>query len=433
MGHILRKSQLYFILSFVGLIILGAWLLYLSTLLHGKPLTPINSLFIATSAVCVTGLTPVSISGFGLGGQIILLVLIQTGGLGIMTLTSSLFLMVRRDMNLDNKLLISGFMESYSGRELPPLLYLIPLYTVIIELIGAALLTFCFWTGSMHLPFHEALYQGIFHSVSAFCNAGFSTFDDSLMRAGPVVKLIVAGLIVCGGLGFYVIFDLWLVFRKKTFMKLYSKLVLIVTVILIVGGTLLLKAAENVEGTPLSWLDALFQSVTARTAGFNTVDIAGLHTSGILLLIALMMIGASPGSTGGGMKTTTLAIVAVAIYKTFIGERQITMFRRQIPMPNVLKAFSIMVLFIVLSVVAVLLIDIYEDEPLYSMLFEAVSALGTVGLSLGLTAKAAFGTKIVLICCMFLGRIGPFTFFIFLLSREKNTKLQYPEERIIMG
>ncbi len=433
MGSILRKSQLYFILSFAGLIFLGTLLLYWATDLHGKPLSLLNSFFISTSAVCVTGLTPINVSDFGLGGQIILLILIQTGGLGIMTLTSSLILIVRRDMNLDNKLLISSVMESYSGRELPPLLYIIPLYTITIELIGAVLLTFCFWTGKFHMPLHEAMYQGVFHSISAFCNAGFSTFDDSMCRFGPMIKIIIGALIICGGLGFYVIYDLWQMLRRKTFMKIHTKLVLTVSLFLIAFGMVMIKVSENFEGGYISWLDALFQSVTARTAGFNTVPMTQLHSSSILILIALMMIGASPGSTGGGMKTTTLAIVAIAIWKTFVGERQITMFRRQIPMPNVLKAFSIMMIFIVLSIVTVFLIDIHENEPLYSMFFEVASALGTVGLSLGLTAKATAATKIILIVCMFLGRIGPFTFFIFLLSREKNTKLKYPEERIIMG
>ncbi|MBN2643730.1 MAG: hypothetical protein JXR78_18920 [Victivallales bacterium] len=430
--NIIKKSQLLFILSFLLLIAMGTVLLQTIMLLGKNGISFIDALFISTSAVCVTGLTTVPTSQFNIGGQLILLLLMQLGGLGIMTLTSFFIIMVRREMNLDNKLLISGVIETFSGRELNGLLRVVVMYSLIIEAIGALLLTAGFHY-EMHMPLMQAAYYGFFHSISAFCNAGFSLYDDSLVHCGAFVKIVSGVLIICGGLGFYVIFDIRQVIKKKSFMKIHTKLVLITSAVLIISGMLALKFIERAGDSPMSWLDALFQSVTSRTGGFNTVNMNMLEPASLLVLIALMLIGASPGSTGGGIKTTTIALVFIALYKTFIGERHVTMFKRKIATTNVLKAFCIMLLFIILLVGATIGISFFEDRTLSEMMFEVASALGTVGLSLGLTAEATIPTKIILILCMFLGRIGPFTFFLFLLSREKTSKLEYPEERLIMG
>lgn len=431
--NLIKKSQLLFILSFLLLIAMGTVLLQAIMLMEKNGISYIDALFISTSAVCVTGLTTVPTSQFNIGGQLILLLLMQLGGLGIMTLTSFFIIMVRREMNLDNKLLISGVLETFSGHEINGLLRVVVMYSLIIEAIGALLLTAGFYY-EMRMPLMQAAYYGLFHSISAFCNAGFSLYDDSLVHCGAFIKIVSGSLIVCGGLGFYVIFDIRQVMkRKKSFMKIHTKLVLMTSGVLIVAGMLALKFIERAGDSPISWLDALFQSVTARTGGFNTVDMHMLEPASLLILIALMLIGASPGSTGGGIKTTTIALVFIALYKTFIGEQHVTMFKRKIATTNVLKAFCIMLLFIVLLIGATIGISFFEDRTLSVMMFEVASALGTVGLSLGLTADATIPTKIILILCMFLGRIGPFTFFLFLLSREKTSKLEYPEERLIMG
>ncbi len=431
--NVLKKSQLLFILSFVLLITAGTILLQLSISRVESELSWTDAFFISTSAVCVTGLTPVPTSSFSLFGQLILLILMQLGGLGLMTLTSFFILVLRREMNLDNKMLISNVLESSSRNELSGLLHVVVTYSCIIELVGAVLLILGFWLG-MHQPFLTAVHYGVFHSISAFCNAGFGLYDDSLVGCILYIKVVVGCLIIAGGLGFYVIYDILQVIRKKTFMKLHTRVVLITSGVLIVFGMIMLKLIENTGDSPISWVDAAFQSVTARTAGFNSTNLLMLQPSSLLILIALMLIGASPGSTGGGIKTTTIALIYVALYKTFVGERNVTLFKRRITSTNVLKAFCIMILFIILLVAATVGISIFEDEAkLGVMLFEAASALGTVGLSLGLTAQAAAGTKLVLIVCMFLGRIGPFTFFLFLLSREKSSRLEYPEERLIMG
>ncbi len=431
--NVLKKSQFLFILSFVLLIVAGTVLLQLPISRSGAELSWIDAFFISTSAVCVTGLTPVSTSSFSLFGQGVLLILMQLGGLGLMTLTSFLILMLRREMNLDNKMLISNVLESSSGNELTGLLHVVVTYSCIIEMVGAVFLTLGFWV-DMELPFLTSIHFGVFHSISAFCNAGFGLYDDSLVSCGAFIKIVVGCLIIAGGLGFYVIYDILQVIRKKTFMKLHSRIVLITSGVLIIFGMIALKWIENTGDSPISWIDAAFQSVTARTAGFNSTNLLMLQPSSLLILIALMLIGASPGSTGGGIKTTTIALIYVALYKTFIGEQHVTLFKRRITTTNVLKAFCIMILFIILLVAATVGISIFEENcKLSVLLFEAASALGTVGLSLGLTAQAAVGTKLILIVCMFLGRIGPFTFFLFLLSREKTSRLEYPEERLIMG
>jgi trk system potassium uptake protein TrkH len=304
-------------------------------------------------------------------------------------------------------------------------------YTFIIEGIGAVLLS----TGFMFegKPFFYSIYLGIFHSISAFCNAGFSIFDESLIGSSIFVKIVISTLIICGGLGFYVIYDLYNFRRGRKTYRIHTRLVLITTMVLILTGTLAIKLIETHKAFDISWIDAYFQSVTTRTAGFNSVDLTLLHPSSILIMTVLMLIGASPGSTGGGMKTTTAAVIFISIYNTFKGNPTVMIFRRRIPLSSILKAFSIMFTFILLTIIGVIAIAGVENTTLSVAVFEAVSALGTVGLSLGLTAQAGAMTKIVLIILMFVGRVGPFTFFLFLLSREKSSQIEYPEERVIMG
>jgi len=430
--HLLRKSQLFFIVSFAALILAGTVMLEGALWIEGKHIPWIDALFVSTSAVCVTGLTTVNISMFGFLTQGVLLLLIELGALGVITLTSVIILLVRHEMNIDNKILVSGIIESYSRREINKLLYVICLYTIAIEVFGAILLAVGFWV-EMKEPFGYSVYLGLFHSISAFCNAGFSPYDDSLMRAGPIIKLGVSALIIFGGLGFYVIYDICQMIAHGTFMKMHTKIVLITSAILVIAGMVGLKFFEFGEGGYVSWMDALFQSVSARTAGFNSIDLTKLHPSSIMLMIVLMLIGTAPGSTGGGIKITVFAVVMVAIWKTFIGEREIVMFKRRIAMPNVLKSFAITFVYIGVALIGMIALSIFEDFPGDAMLFESASALGTVGLSLGVSAKAGIGGKLVLIFLMYLGRVGPLTFFIFLLSRERSSRIRYPEERIIMG
>jgi trk system potassium uptake protein TrkH len=392
-------------------------------------LSLIDALFTATSAVCVTGLTTVNPGGFNLTGQLVILLLIQLGGIGIMTLTASILVSVGRNMSFDNTLMISNVSENFPLRQVESMLKTVIFYTFFIEAIGAALLTYGFLDSSKYnFSLGKAAYLGIFHSISAFCNAGFSTFDENLIGTTAFIKIVISVLIIFGGLGIYVIYDLTHSEHKK--LKIHTRLVLITSLILIIFGTL---AFWLLESGRISWVDAYFQSVSARTCGFNSVDMGIFHPASLAVFIVLMMIGASPGSTGGGMKTTTAAIIFMSIYNTFKGNNKVLMFNREIPTLNVLKAYSMMFIYILIAVVATVFASATSEDSLQSVVFEVVSALGTVGLSLGLSAKAGVACKLVLILCMFVGRIGPFTIFLFLLGKEKKSKLNYPQENVIIG
>ncbi len=429
-----KKSQLYFIFSFFAAIILGTLLLKSPWVSHsGGTLQWIDAVFISTSAVCVTGLVTVTTSGFNLAGQLIILALIQVGALGIMTLTASIIVLMGRKMNYSNTMILSNLSDSFPLKSVDSLLRTILAYSIIIEFSGFILLTYGFLASGKY-DFGEAAYLALFHSVSAFCNAGFSTFDTSLIGMSAFIKIVISFLIILGGLGVYVIYELSHLSHKH-FLRTHTRLVLITSLVLIVFGMVSLKFLEHCGDTPISWLDAYFQSVTARTAGFNTIpmnDIT-LHPGSIIILIALMLIGASPGGTGGGMKTTTAALVFMSLYNTFKGNQKVLLFKREILQNNVLKAFTIMFTFISISIVAAIWLTATDNASLDRAFFEVASALGTVGLSLGISAEATDAGKIILISCMFVGRIGPFTMFLFLLGREKTSRLEYPEERVILG
>ena len=427
----IRKSQLYFIFSFLGAIIIGMFLLKLPWVTHdGGSLEWIDALFIATSAVCVTGLVTVTTSGFNLAGQLIILTLIQIGALGIMTLTASIIVLMGRKMNYNNTAMMSNLSESFPLKRVDSLLRTILTYSIVIEAAGFILLTYGFLLSGY--SFGRAAYEALFHSISAFCNAGFSTFDTSLIGMSPFIKVVVSILIILGGLGVYVIYELSHLSHKH-FLRIHTRLVLITSFVLIVFGTISLKVLEYRDNVQISWLDAYFQSVTARTAGFNTIPMENLHPGCIIILIALMLIGASPGGTGGGMKTTTAALVFISLYNTFKGNQIVLIFKREIPLRNVLKAFTIMFTFIAISMVAATWLTATDSASLEAAFFEVASALGTVGLSLGISGQASVMGKLILIICMFVGRIGPFTLFLFLLGREKTSRLGYPEERVILG
>ncbi len=430
----LKRSQLYFIFSFLGAIIPGTLLLKSPWVTHsGGALQWIDALFISTSAVCVTGLVTVTTSGFNLAGQLIILTLIQIGALGIMTLTASIIVLMGRKMNYSNTMMLSNISDSFPLKRVDSLLRTILTYSIIIESVGFVLLSYGFLLDGRY-DFGQAVYLALFHSISAFCNAGFSTFDTSLAGMSPFIKVVVSLLIILGGLGVYVIYELSHLSHKH-FLRIHTRLVLISSLILIVFGTISFKVLEYRGDIPISWLDAYFQSVTARTAGFNTIPMSefALHPGSIIILIAFMLIGASPGGTGGGMKTTTAALVFISLYNTFKGNKKVLLFNREICQNNVLKAFTIMFTFIAISIVAATWLTATDDASLGAAFFEVASALGTVGLSLGISANATAAGKVILIICMFVGRIGPFTMFLFLLGREKSSRLEYPEERMILG
>ncbi len=414
----------YLVVSFIVLIAAGTLLLKMPWVVHRDGLSWLDALFTATSAVCVTGLTTVPTSGFNLWGQLTILLLIQLGALGIMTLTSSFLLAFRGNLRLRHRLSFSQLSENVNLQDATYVLRHILRITLISEGIGVVLLFAGF--RMQGLGAGDAAYQALFHSVSAFCNAGFSPYDQSLTGAHWLVKLTVALLIIIGGLGYLVIFEL-IHRRQNRRLSLHSRVVLLTTFWLVTGGMFLIYLFE--EGR-MGWTDAFFQSVTTRTAGFNTVDLTALSSATIFLFMILMFIGASPGSTGGGIKTTNFFIMLYAVLSVLKGKTSVVYRNRSISNRMILKAFGTAIsYFIVLSAGSLLLMYV-EKAPVKTTLFEAISAMGTVGLSLGLTPQLTVAGKWIIILLMFTGRLGPASFAMATMMRRKEVKIRYPEAEI---
>jgi trk system potassium uptake protein TrkH len=415
-------------LAFFLMIALGTMLLHLPFVHHTAGLSLIDAVFTSTSAVCVTGLITVETSGFNLSGQIIILVLIQLGAIGIMTLTSSLILFFRGNINLRTRVTASQLSSSNSMREGRGVLRTVIIYTFTMELLGFILLFSGF--RRQGLPMDDSLYLGLFHTISAFCNAGFSPFPDSLIGSSILIKATVMMLIVAGGLGYFVIFDLWEFSQKKDHLSLYTKIVLLLTPCLILTGAVVLLIFED---RSLACIDAFFLSITARTAGFHTVNLAALQPTSILILIGLMIIGAAPGSTGGGMKVTTFFVVMLTVYQIIRGRNNIVIAGRKLPIGCILRAFTLMICYFFILALGCILLLYFDNKPFVATLFEMASALGTVGLSLVETGEWGVLGKSVLIGAMFIGRIGPAVLIIILLEGRDKGLVDYPEEKIILG
>ncbi len=427
----IKKSQFYFIFSFLALILCGTLLLRLPVLRGGGTLSWVDALFTSTSAVCVTGLMTVNLTDFSFVGQVIVLLLIQLGGIGIMTMSGSILVIIGRNMSWSESKMLSQLTDNYSPNSVESLVRTIIVYTVVSEFIGMAAL-FVGFVMSGH-PVIDAMWHSLFHSVSSFCNAGISTFPDSLVRCSAVVKIIVALLIILGGLGMYVVYDIHQSLTQHRKMRVNTKLVLLTSLILIIIGILLIKYYQYRNGQPIGWIDSFFMAVSSRTAGFNSVPMSVLSSGSILVLIFLMLIGGAPGSTAGGMKVTTFALVMAAIYNVFCGNEKVLIFKRKISSSTVLRAFTVAFTFIVLGLIGAGIFQSLSTANMQKAFFEVVSALGTVGLSLGMGDDYTLRGKLFIILYMFVGRVGPLTFMAFLLGREKKSKLLYPEEKIIIG
>lgn len=433
--------------TFLVLIAMGAVLLRLPiSRAPGHFVSSLDALFTSTSAVCVTGLivkdTPVAFSPFG---QVVIMLLIQAGGLGYMTLSTALAVALGRKLSLQERVTLQEALNIDSRHELIRFVIVVFKTTVVLELVGAAILTLR-WGGE--LGWGRAAWYGLFHAVSAFNNAGFSLFSDNLMSyvGDTTVNLVISLLIVCGGLGFLVLREL--AARKRWGrLMVHTRLVLSVSALLLVGGTLAILALEWANPKtlgPLSVADKLlaawFQSVSPRTAGFNTVAIGGMTTPTLFVTMALMFVGASPGGTGGGVKTTTFGITVLALWATVRGERDTVVFKRRVAVEVVSKAFFIsLIAFLLLNAVAVLMLMV-EKHDLLSTLFETTSAFGTVGLSMGspdsvLSLSGHFSPlgKLLMILMMFVGRVGPLTVAIAVAARRERARIRYPEGRVIIG
>jgi len=430
-----RPAQLLAV-SFFLTIAVGTVLLMLPLAATGAAANIYDALFTATSAVCVTGLTvqdtPVFFTNFGL---VVILLLIQVGGLGITTISSAAALAIKRGLGLGQRMVMQQMMDQTYYEELRDLLKRIVRGTFLIEGVGALVLSIAWYDANA--GYLSGLWKAVFHAVSAFCNAGFALFSDNLMsfQGHPVVLVTHAVLIVVGGIGFTIIGPL-LSFRLPR--GIHARLAVVVSLILIFAGALFFLVVESTRsmvGEPLGtqWWNALFQSVSARTAGFNSVDINAWSDAPVLVLVILMFIGASPGSTGGGIKTTTIGVLVLSLVAVVRGREDVEYHGRRIPQDIVTKSISIMLLSLALVTVFTLALMITETAPFRSILFEVVSAFGTVGLSLGITPTLTSVGKVLLSVLMYVGRIGPLTVAMIVGEHMVRTKYKYPEERIMVG
>ncbi len=415
----------WLVFSFIILIISGAILLKAPWIEHQNGLSWTDAFFTSTSAVCVTGLTSVSTTGFNIWGQLTILLLLQTGAIGIMTLTTSFFLFIKRNVGTKYKLSFAQTSHTFDLYEARIILKRIIILTWMIEFIGFILLSIGFLIQGLDPG--GAMFHALFHSASAFANAGFSTFENSLTGTHLLVKITVMILIALGGLGYFVLYEIST--KKKLFKKysLHTKIVLLTSIILWAGGFIFFLMSE---GRDIPVIDALFLSVTARTAGFNTIEMSSLSYASVFLLFILMFIGASPGSTGGGIKTTNAFVMIYSIWSLLKGRTTVTVFNRTIPLRFIMKAFATATLFfIIISIASVLLLE-WNDFSLVPVLFEVISALGTVGLSLGITSELNEAGKWIIILLMFIGRVGPASLALAVMMRQKEAKIKYPEEEI---
>lgn len=431
------------LLSFLLVILAGALMLMMpKSLADGAELSFVDALFTATSATCVTGLAVVDTgTHFTRNGQIILLVLIQIGGLGLMTLSSFLALFFAGGVGLRERVLLMDMLNLDRLSAITGTLRSIVFLTLIVEGIGAFFL-FLFCRES-ELLFEDRVFHAVFHSVSAFCNAGFSLNSDSLVgySKSPGVLFTFSFLIIIGGLGFGVIQEVLKLPRKKIkggpyrrHFSVQSKVVLLTTASLLVGGMILFMFLTPWrEGIMTQLMDSWFNSVTTRTAGFNHVDFAAFGISATMVVCFLMFVGASPGSTGGGMKTSTLAILLGSMYSTLKGRRRITMFYRNIPSLVVHRALIIFSFSITMLGLFLFALTITEEAPFLDIIFEVVSAFSTTGLSRGLTGDLSTMGRIILCFAMFTGRLGPLTLAFAVTVPRGDRRVEYPDETLMVG
>jgi trk system potassium uptake protein TrkH len=432
-------------LSFVGAIFVGTFLLLMPFSTHaGSNISFVDALFTSTSAVCVTGLIVQDTATFFTPlGQMIILILLQLGGLGIMAFSTLILLVAGKKVSIQDKIIIQQDYHHTGAKNVKSLIKNIFFYTVAIESAGTLIL-FLKWKGKF--PGLKGLFYSLFHAISAFCNAGFSVFSDSLesFRGDVWINVTIMILIVLGGLGFLVLsegldFFSRIIRRRRKSLSLHSKLVWIMTLSLIVLpfiSFLMIEWNRALQGFSLKEkiMASLFQIITARTSGFNTMALESLNPAAVFLLISLMFIGASPGSTGGGVKTSTIGVIFAFIKSRIAARESINIFYRSLPFELVTKAFTVVVLSIcAIFVSSAVLFLTQSGMSMEETFFEVFSAFGTVGLSLGMTAKLNTVGKIVIISTMFVGRIGPLT-LLYAFSREKAFgKFEYVEESVMIG
>ncbi|AFM24231.1 TrkH family potassium uptake protein [Desulfomonile tiedjei] len=446
----LGSPQTILVGSFAGVILIGALFLMLPWAQTQNKIGFVDALFTATSAVCVTGLIVVdTATDYTFFGQAVILFLIQIGGLGVMTFASLAFQILGRRLSLQTQAVVhDSFFQQDVGAEFKRTFATILLLTFGIEALGAF---FLFIRFIPNMDFGEALWSSVFHSISAFCNAGFSIRSDSLigLRHDFVVLFVIMALIVLGGLGYMVLHELWIAggrrfgffpvmrYRERRF-SFHSRVVMYVTSILLVGGTFMLMAS-GLTPEETTWYDkgmnAVFQSVTSRTAGFNTVDIGLLPSGSLFILIVLMFVGGSPGSCAGGIKTTSVAIWLARLRSGVYGDTDVHLMDRRLSQELVGRTDLLIAVATVWNVIGILLL--YQTEThlrvdSLHLFFEQISAFGTVGLSTGVTPNLSIAGKLWISATMFMGRLGPLTITLWMFPRSP-VQVSYPKGRVMIG
>jgi trk system potassium uptake protein TrkH len=433
----------YLIGGFMVLILLGSLLLFLPAATRSGGIAYIDALFTATSAVCLTGLVVVDTGTFFTPfGQAVIMLLIFTGTLGFTTMATLAFIFLGRRISLRDRLMVKEVLNQESMTGLIPLLKAIVFMIVLCELAGAALLSLRFVP---QIGWAQGLFFALFHAVSAFGNAGFDLFGNFNSLTGfpadYLVNTVILVLFILGGLGFMVIFDLVKCFRRRYRLSLHSRLVLVISLILLLGGSAVILALEYTNPGTLGALPpggkifaALFSAATPRSGGFSMVKTASFGMPALLILMALMFIGGSPASGGGGIKTTTFGAVIIALVTLVRGRDEPVIFNRAIPFSQIFKAVAIIATMLTLLFLTALLLTVFENFTFQELMFEAVSAVCTVGLSLGITPGLSDPGKAVLIFAMFSGRLGPLTILLALSRRKPGQgELHYPEEKLLIG
>lgn len=441
-------------LGFIAVIAVGTLLLMMPfSTTNGQWGDFLVALFMSTSAVCVTGLAVVDPNTyFSFWGELILVLLVQVGGLGYMTMTTFLMLLIGRKFDLQQRFAIKeSFDRPFLQGSSSNLIKSIIATTLIFELTGTFLLTYKF---SQDFGLADSLWLGIFHSVSAFNNAGFSLFKDNLMgyHGSIIVNLVITGLIIFGGIGYQFIIELYLWLtslrnskRNRFEFSLNFKIVLRMTIFLLILGTIFFLFIEYHNPNTIAnfnfkdkLLAAWFQSVTTRTAGFNTVNNGVLEVNSLLVTMILMFIGASPSGTGGGVKTTTVSILVNCTRSVLRGQEEVVTYKRTIPTSLILKAIGVIFGSVLVIIIATVIVTFVEAKlnPAISaiaILFEVISAFGTVGLSMGITANLSAISQLLIIGMMYIGRVGVILLIAAIVGDPRPTTLKYPEENLLIG
>ena len=430
-------------LGFILVILVGALILTLPiSTTSGESTNFLDALFTATSAVCVTGLVVVDTgTHWNMFGQTVIMILIEIGGLGFMSFTTLIAIILGKKITLRERLILQDAMNTFNIQGLVKMVKYVLVFTVSVQFFGALLFS------TQFIPEYglgRGAFYSIFHSISAFCNAGFDIFGNfsslTSYNSNGVVILVASALIIIGGLGFTVWSELYSSKSLKR-ISLHSKMVILMTTMLVLGGTVLMFLFENKNVNTIanmSFMDKLmnsfFASVTPRTAGFNSIPTDGMTTAGQFLTIILMFIGGSPGSTAGGIKTTTIGILIVTIVCVIQGREDSEVFKRRFSKDLVYRAFTLIFIGLSLVIVVTMLLSYKEKGASFIALFyETVSALGTAGLTLGLTSELSTIGKVLIMFMMYLGRVGPLTVVLSITRKKINSGIKYPEGKILIG